>query len=181
MTFRLLLRNSSQPSVSPYRLLDEQDRELSWANDFLDAQRLRQLSLRSLRAYGYDLLHLARWLHLKRHRLAKIDQSTLLDYVRYQLDQLPKPAPSTVNHRLAVLGCLYRFHYGCEIPGGQAHFHRTYTTQSPLGYVRSHRRVTTALRLRQPRCLVIPLSADQVARFWKSSRPFRNLAIVAVI
>lgn len=108
MTFQLILRNSSPPSASPYRLLDGQGRELAWANAFLDAQRLRQLSLRSLRAYGYDLLHLARWLHLKRHRLAKIDQSTLLDYVRYQLDQLPKPAPSTVNHRLAVLGCLYR-------------------------------------------------------------------------
>ena len=104
MTFQLILRSSSPPSASPYRLLDGQGRELAWANAFLDAQRLRQLSLRSLRAYGYDLLHLARWLHLKRHRLAKIDQSILLDYVRYQLDQLPKPAPSTVNHRLAVLG-----------------------------------------------------------------------------
>ena len=91
MTFQLILRNSSPPSASPYRLLDGQGRELAWANAFLDAQRLRQLSLRSLRAYGYDLLHLARWLHLKRHRLAKIDQSILLDYVRYQLDQLPKP------------------------------------------------------------------------------------------
>ena len=41
----------------PYRLVDQQDQELAWANAFLDAQRLRQLSLRSLRAYGFDLLH----------------------------------------------------------------------------------------------------------------------------
>jgi hypothetical protein len=75
MTFQLILQNSSPPSASPYRLLDGQGRELAWANAFLDAQRLRQLSLRSLRAYGYDLLHLARWLHLKRHRLAQIDRS----------------------------------------------------------------------------------------------------------
>jgi integrase/recombinase XerD len=181
MTFRLILRNSSAPSVSPYRLLDEQDHELSWANDFLDAHRLRQLSLRSLRAYGYDLLHLARWLHLTRHSLAKINQSLLLDYVRYQLDQVPKPTPSTINHRLGVLHCLYRFHYGREIPGGKAHFHRSYTTRSPLGYGRPYRRVTTAFRLRQPRCVVVPLSADQVARFWKSFRAFRDLAIVALM
>ncbi len=49
-----------QPSVPasscPYRLRDENERELDWANAFLDAQRLRQLSLRSLRAYAYDLL-----------------------------------------------------------------------------------------------------------------------------
>jgi len=181
MTFRLILRNSSPPSVSPYRLLDEQDRELAWANAFLDAQRVRQLSLRSLRAYGYDLLHLARWLHLTRHPLAKINQSLLLDYARYQLDQLPKPTPSTINHRLGVLHCLYRFHYGREIPGGKAHFHRNYTTRSPLGYGRPHRRVTTALRLRQPRCVVVPLSADQVARFWNTFRTFRDLAIVALM
>ena len=181
MTFQLILRNSSPPSASPYRLLDGKGRELAWANAFLDAQRLRQLSLRSLRAYGYDLLHLARWLHHTRHPLAKINQSLLLDYVRYQLDQLPQPTPSTINHRLGVLHCLYRFHYGREIPGGKAHFHRLYTTRSPLGYGRPQRRVTTALRLRQPRCLVIPLPADQIARFWKSFRTFRDLAIVALM
>src|SRR6516162_8503693 len=59
MTFQLILRSSVPPSASPYRLLDGKGRELVWANAFLDAQRLRQLSLRSLRAYGYDLLHLA--------------------------------------------------------------------------------------------------------------------------
>ena len=32
---------------------------------FLDAQHLRQLSLRSLRAYAYDLLHFARWLQAR--------------------------------------------------------------------------------------------------------------------
>lgn len=37
------------------------------------------------------------------------------------------------------------------------------------------------MRLRQPRCLVVPLSADQVARFWKSFRTFRDLAIVALM
>ena len=181
MTFQLILKSSSPPSASPYRLLDEKGRELTWANAFLDAQRLRQLSLRSLRAYGYDLLHLARWLHHTRHSLAKISHSLLLDYVRYQLDQLPKPTPSTINHRLGVLNCLYRFHYGREIPGGKAHFHRTYRTRSPLGYGRPHRRVTTAFRLRQPRCMMIPLPADQVARFWKSFRNFRDLAIVALM
>ena len=36
-------------SASPYRLRDEDERELNWANAFLDAQRIRQLSLRSLR------------------------------------------------------------------------------------------------------------------------------------
>ena len=57
----LVYRPSVPASASPYRLLDEHGREVAWANGFLDAQRVRQLSLRSLRAYAYDLLHFARW------------------------------------------------------------------------------------------------------------------------
>ena len=69
MTVRLISHPSALPSASPYRLVDARNRELAWANTFLDAQRMRQLSLRSLRAYGYDLLHLARWLPHTRHSL----------------------------------------------------------------------------------------------------------------
>jgi hypothetical protein len=62
MSVRLVVKNSLPASFSRYRLLDERDREVAWANQFLDSQKVRQLSLRSLRAYAYDLLHLARWL-----------------------------------------------------------------------------------------------------------------------
>ena len=181
MTLRLISHPCSLPSASPYRLVDAQNRELVWANAFLDAQRIRQLSLRSLRAYGYDLLHLARWLQHTRHSLQHLTESLLIGYVRCQLDHEPKPAASTINHRLGVLRCLYRFHYAREIPGGRSHFQRAYTTRSALGYGRSHHRIATGLRLRQPRCLVVPLSAEQVAAFWKSFRTFRDLAIVALM
>lgn len=181
MTLRLVVHNSLPASASPYRLLDHQDQELDWSNDFLDAQRIRQLSPRSLRAYAYDLLHFARWLQPMRRPLAKLNQSGLLDYVRSQLDREPKPTPSTINHRLGVVRCLYRFHYGREIPGGNSHFQRTYTTRSSLGYGRPQRRVASGLRLRQPRRVVVPLSADEVARFWNGFRTFRDLAIIALM
>jgi hypothetical protein len=63
MNLSLVHQPSAVASASPYRLLDAQGQEIAWANAFLDAQRVRQLSLRSLRAYAYDLLHFARWLH----------------------------------------------------------------------------------------------------------------------
>jgi integrase/recombinase XerD len=181
MTVRLIFQSSSPASTSPYRLVAGHGRELAWANDFLDAQRLRQLSLRSLRAYAYDLLHLARWFHKTRHSLTTITESILLQYVRDQLDHQNKPTPATINHRLAVLRCLYRFHYGRDIPAGQSHFQRAYTTRSSLGYGRRYRRTALGLRLRQPRRVVVPLSAEEVARFWKSFRSFRDLAIVALM
>jgi len=182
MNLSLVHQPSVPASASPYRLLDALGHEIAWANAFLDVQRIRQLSLRSLRAYAYDLLHFARWwLQQPVQPLAEITESTLLNYVRYQLDQEPKPAPQTVNHRLGAVRCLYRFHYGREVPAGQSHFQRTYTKRSPLGYGRPRRAITFGLRLQQPHRVIIPLSAEEVARFWQSFRTFRDLAVVGLM
>jgi hypothetical protein len=56
MSVRLVVKNSLPASASPYRLLDDRDYEIAWANQFLDAQRIRQLSPRSLRAYASGLV-----------------------------------------------------------------------------------------------------------------------------
>ena len=176
MKLLLVHRPAVAASLSPYRLLDAQDREIAWANAFLDAQRLRQLSLRSLRAYAYDLLHFARWWNQR--PLSDITTSTLLDYLRRQLDEEPQPAPPTVNHRLGVVQSLYRFHYGCEIPGPSP-FPRH--VPSLRGYGRPSRAVALRLRIRQPRRVIVPLTADEVARFWSSFRTFRDLALVGLM
>lgn len=168
-------------SASPYPLLDEQGKEVVWANAFLDAHHIRQLLPRSLRAYAYDLLHFARWFQNSSRPLSGITESTLLDYVRHQLDQQPQPTPQTVNHRLTVIRCLYRFHYGQEIPAGHSHFQRIYTTRCLVGYGRPHRAIAFGLRLKQHRRVVQPLSAEQVAQFWASFRTFRDLAVVGLM
>jgi Phage integrase, N-terminal SAM-like domain len=76
-------------SNSPYRVCDENGGEIEWANAFLDGQRLRQLSPRSLRIYTYDLLDFARWFAPQHRPLAEITEATLVDYVRHQLEQDP--------------------------------------------------------------------------------------------
>jgi integrase/recombinase XerD len=169
-------------SASPYRLVDDQEQEIAWANDFLDAQRIRQLSLRSLRAYGYDLLHFARWwLQDPPRNLIEMDESTLLDYVRHQLNEDPKPTPQTINHRLGVLRCLYRFHSGHPLPAGSSLYQRSFRTRPPLGYGRPRHVVAFGLRLKQLRRVIVPLSAEQVAKFWGSFRSFRDLALVGLL
>src|SRR5437868_5891987 len=112
MNISLVHQPFAAAGASPYRLLDSQGQEVAWANAFLDAQHVRQLSPRSLRIYAYDLLHFARWLEGAPVALSDITESSLLDYVRHQLNRQPKPAPTTVNHRLGVVRCWYRFHYG---------------------------------------------------------------------
>ena len=160
MKLSLLHRPATSASASPYRLVDHQGHEITWANEFLDAQRIRQLSLRSLRAYGYDLLHFARWrLQHPSPTLLEMDESTLLDYVRDQLNENPKPTPQTINHRLGVLRALYGFHAGHPLSAGLHRFQRVYRTRSPLGYGRPHRVMATGLRLKEPKRLMMPVMA----------------------
>ena len=179
---RLVFRDQARASVSAYRVLDGADRELDWANAFLDFQHLRGLSPRSLRAYGYDLLHFARF--WAQTNLTRLTEASLLDYVRYQLEQIPKPSAQTINHRLTVLRCVYRFHYRHDIPGAprlrQARRSHSYITHGAAGYGRM-RRPTGALRLKQPRRVVVPLGAQEVAQFWRSFRTFRDLSLIALM
>jgi integrase/recombinase XerD len=168
-------------SSSPYRVRDQDGRELPWANAFLDGQRLRQLSPRSLRIYAYDLLDFARWFEPQQQRLAEITESTIVGYVRHQLEQDPKPTPQTVNHRLGTVRCCYRFHTGQEIAAGSIHFQRCYTKRSPLGYGRPRRAIAQGIRLKQNRRVIVPLSAEEVAKFWQSFRTYRDLALVGLM
>jgi len=181
MKLSVIYQPSLPASASPYRLRDEKGRELDWANEFLDAHRLRQLSLRSLRAYAYDLLDFARWFEPQRRPLARLTESTLADYVRHQLEQHPQPSPQTVNHRLSVLRGCYRLHSGRDIPAGRLHFQRCYTKRPPLGYGRPHRALARGLRLKQARRMMVPLSPDEVAQFWQSFHTFRDLALVGLM
>ena len=176
-----LLKDTALPAGHcPYRLLDPKRREVAWVGQFLDAQCTRGLSLCSLRIYGYDLLNFARWWLPQRRILSSLDQHALLDYVRFQLQNSPPPAASTVNHRLTVVRCLYRFHVGHDLPGGPRCVAGSYKTRSPLGYGKPHRRAT-ALRLKQPRRVILPLNPEQVARFWQSFRTFRDLSFIALM
>jgi site-specific recombinase XerD len=87
-----------------------------------------------------------------------------------------------VNHRLGTLRCCYRFHTGKEIPVGQVHyFQRRYTKRSPLGYGRPRRAIARGLRLKQDRRVIVPLSSEEVAKFWQSFRTYRDLALVGLM
>src|SRR6516162_9006975 len=53
MKLSVIYQPTLPASTSPYRVCNEDGGEIEWANAFLDGQRLRQLSLRSLRIYCY--------------------------------------------------------------------------------------------------------------------------------
>jgi len=178
---RLICRASSPAGISPYRIVDHQDHEIHWLNDFLDAQHIRSLSPRSVRSYGYDLLNFARWWRQRKStQLSRLNESRLLDYVRHQLESLPKPTPQTINHRLTVVRCLYRFHYGRELPRGRGSVQSIHKNRSPFRFGIPVR-VAGGLRLRQPRRVVVPLSSEEISQFWSSFRTYRDLSLTALM
>jgi integrase len=59
-------------------------------------------------------------------------------------------------------------------------FQNWYWRQSRLGYGRS-RPALTQLRVKTPKRVVMPLSIDEVTRFWYSFRSSRDLAVVGLM
>ena len=117
MRFLLQHRSDGSASASPYHVVEPDRGEIAWANRFLDMQWVRGLNEFSLRYYGHLLLHFIRWwaqqpgvdvMHLDVHSFT---ESTLIDYVRAQREELPKVSPETINSRSAMLRRLFRFYF----------------------------------------------------------------------
>jgi site-specific recombinase XerD len=187
MTFHTIYDSHQDAGHSPFRVVDEQDRELEWLNRFLDVQALRSLARLSLRQYAYTLLDFVRWwsrqpaVDVTHLTAEQFTESTLIDYVQEQVARLPKSAPETINNRASMLRRLFRFYFHEEMPHGPYRLQRTWWRRSPLGYGRGRIAVAADLHLKVPERVIVPLSAEQVARFWRSFRTARDLAIVALL
>src|SRR5215469_575857 len=107
MKFCIIYQQSSNNAQSPIRVIEQISRqEVGWINRYLDREYVRRLANTSLRAYAYNLLHFLRWWDSIHHTGNILEQdlreSTLLDYVRFQSSEQPRPSASTINDRVAV-------------------------------------------------------------------------------
>jgi integrase len=184
MTFRVVQSIAVSNAQSPFRVVDQSGREIPWANRFLDRQRIRGVAKTTLRSYAYDLLSLLRWWADTHGSVliheASVNESTLLDYIRFQAAQSPPPAPASINRRLSVAERVLRL----ECPNAAAQsapdFQHWYRRRSPLGIGR-WRPALSQLRVRTPKRVITPLTVEQVSRFWQSFRNSRDLAIVGLM
>jgi site-specific recombinase XerD len=187
MTFRTCVNPAAGPSQSPYRVVDGHGVELRWLNDFLDALCVRGIRPLSLRAYAITLLHFVRWwgqqpgVDVRRFSAEQFTESTLIDYVKAQRESSPKVAPETINLRSSMLRRLFRFYFHDEMPYAPFRLQRVWFRRSPLGYGRGRRAESADLTLRVPHRVIVPLSTEQVARFWGSFHNARDLAMVALM
>src|SRR5713101_3731024 len=185
MKFHVVYQNTSPSAQSPVRVVEQATgRQVDWINRFLDREYVRRLADNTLRIYAHDLLHFLRWWESIHHTGAiaegDLTESTLLDYVRFQSSQQPKPAGSTINHRVAVAECALRNEFPdapCQVARG---FHQAYLRRKPMGLGRPHLAMSR-LRVKTSKRNIVPLSVDEVARFWSSFRTSRDLAIVGLM
>ena len=104
MTFRAIHQTGLAASQSPFRVVDELGRGLEWANRFLGMQCVRGLAPLTLRSYACMLLHFVRWwsrqpdVDVTVFRAEQFTEATLVDYVRDQVNEQPKPSPENVNN-----------------------------------------------------------------------------------
>ena len=195
-SFRVIHRTDLPASRSPFRIVicdstgdstgDDSGRELEWANEFLDAQGLRNLAELSLRTYANSILRFVRWwssqpgADVLDFRAGQFTESVLVDYVRAQLDEVPKPTPENINNRSYMLKRLFRFFFQQDMP------HAPYLIQRnwyrPSGGWRGRAPVLSAdLKLKVPHRVIEPLNQEQVHRFWHSFDNARDMAIVALM
>jgi integrase len=157
---------------------------VGWINRYLDREYVRRLANTTLYIYAHSLLHFVRWWESTHHTgdllRAELTESTLLDYVRFQSSQQPPPSASAINDRVACADRAIRNEFP-DAPCQAAHgFHQAYLHRRPLGLGRP-RFELSRLRVKEPRLTIVPLSVEEVARFWASFRSARDLAIVGLM
>jgi site-specific recombinase XerD len=185
MTYAMVQQPASSQAQSPFRVIVQKTgRQVDWINSYLDQSCVRGLARHTLRSYALDLLHFVRWWADIHHTDAVTEEaltgSALLDYVRFQAGQEPRPAADTINRRVWVVERALRNQFpdaAAQMAPGFQHF---YWRRSALGYGRP-RPALSRLRVKAPKRIVIPLSVDEVARFWSSFQTSRDLAIVGLM
>jgi integrase len=185
MKFHVIRPPTLNPAQSPIRIVEQATgREVGWVNRYLDREYVRRVADTTLRTWAYNLLHFVRWWESLHHTGDVVEgdltESTLLDYVKFQSSQQPPPSSSTINDRVAVADRALRNEFPdapCQVARG---FHHAFLHRRPLGLGRP-RVAMSRLRVRVPKRNLVPLSVEEVARFWSSFRTARDLAIVSLM
>src|SRR5258708_18015236 len=185
MKFRVIDLQTTSGAHSPVRVVEQiTGKGVGWVNRYLDREYVRRLADTSLRLYAHNLLHFVRWwagIHQTGDVLEReLTESTLSEYLRFQSGLQPRPSGSTINARIAVADRALRNEFPdapYQIARG---FHQAYLRRRPMGLARP-RWAISRLRVKESKRSIVPLSIDEVARFWSSFRTTRDLAIVGLM
>jgi len=174
MSFRVRRRGST------FDLVDDPPEAVADANRFLEGLRLRGLSPHTVRAYAYDLAVIYRWMSEAGLELRALREPDLIGLVKAQRDA--DAAPRTINRRLTVCRLVYRFCTGHELTTGPGSIvvGPHYRGRGKDRWLGLHQLPPRARRLyvKAPHKVIDPLTPEEVRRFLRSLRRYRDIAIV---
>jgi len=185
MRFHVIRPQTPTSAQSPIRVVEhETGLEVGWVNRYLDREYVRRLADTTLRSCAYALPRFVRWWESLHHTgdvsEGDLTESTLLDYLKFQCSHQPAFSSSTINDRVAVADRALHHEFPSAPAPTARGFQQAYLRRGPLGLGR--RRVgMSRLRVRVPKRNLVPLSVEEVARFWSSFRSARDLAIVGLM
>lgn len=174
-------RAEVDPKTGLYRVVDEAAGPLREVNAFLEAVTTRGLSPLTVRAYAFDLAQLYRFMADTDRTLAELSDPVLLDFVRYE--QARGAQPASINRRLAACRMLHGFWHpeGLDVTAGTlrpAPYYRGPGRDRRLGMHVLRKKRELVLRVKVPKKLITPLTAEQVREFLRGLRRYRDHAIV---
>lgn len=163
-----------------WQLVDAKLRPIRDANRFFAALAIRGLARTTIRAYGYDLVVLYRWLDRVGYTVRDLSGAKLLEYIGSQ--RTAGAQPTSINRRLTTARLLYRFCVGGDLDGergvvGPAPYYRGPGKDRSLGLHPLPRRHRLALHVKVPRRVVEPLTSAEVRYFLRTLRRYRDAAI----
>jgi integrase len=185
MKFLVIYQHTAPSAHSPARVVEQNTgREIGWINRYLDREYVRRLADKTLRIYAYNLLHFVRWWESVHHtsevRETDLTEATLREYLAFQSSLQPRPSGSTINDRIAIADRALRNEFPdapCQIARG---FHQAFLQRRPMGLGRP-RMALSRIRVKAAKHHIVPLSVDEVARFWSSFDTARDLTIVGLM
>lgn len=183
-----------------WRIVGPRASEIELVNRFLGYLEDRGYSPRTVRAYAFDLLVFARWLHEERVALEAVTRAVLLRYLAACREAPTRTRPggnvysiadgrnrgyaaTTINRRLAAISSLFAYRAVVEpdrpnpVPRRrEARLTGRGERAGLLGHL-ARPRSRSALRVREPRRLPRPLEASEAQALLASFRSWRDRAI----
>ncbi len=173
MPFRVAHKPSTNHVHCPYRIVEQATgREIDWINRYLDYEMLRRLADTTLRTYAHELLHFLRWWEGVHH--------TDVVAKEFQSGQERELTGATINQRVAIVDRALRIIFPDAPHQAAPALQTNYWQRAPMGIGKA-RPALSRLRVKTPKRTIVPLSVDEVARFWSSFRNSRDLAIVGLM
>jgi site-specific recombinase XerD len=154
------------------------------ANGYLRVIETRGLSSQTIRAYGYDLLYLYRWLEEISKTFAKINKADLIEYIQYQ--KLREAKPRSINRRLITCESFHWYCYDKPIASSigvnyPAPYYKGPGKVGALGLFNLSKPSKLKLSVKVPQTLIETLTPVEVNDFLKDVTRYRDISIVLMM